>query len=196
MNSPVENDVYMRWTQFGVFSSHMRYHGTSKREPWFYPAIAPLVKKWWRLRYSLIPYILRESEKATVSGSTLVQAMIFHNADDRTCLHIDDQYYFGDSFLVAPVMNSENVRDIYLPEGRWVNFFTGEVLEGGRWIKDVYVPMEDMPVYVKHGAVIPFYPEAVDCTDQMDLDKTVMLTVGDGFRGVWNEFKELFSDAE
>lgn len=196
MNSPVEDDVYMRWTQFGVFSSHIRYHGTSKREPWSYPAIAPLVKRWWRLRYCLIPYIVKESEKATVSGSTLVQAMIFHNADDRTCLHIDDQYYFGDSFLVAPVMNSENVRDIYLPEGRWVNFFTGEVLEGGRWLKNVSVPLADMPVYVKYGTEIPFYPYAVDCTDQMDLDKTVKLTVGDGFRGVWNEFKDLFPDVE
>ena len=75
MNSVVDDDVYIRWTQFGVFSSHIRYHGTNKREPWFYPNIAPLVKKWWKLRYALIPYILRESCKATESGSTLLQAL-------------------------------------------------------------------------------------------------------------------------
>ena len=169
MNSVVDDDVYVRWTQFGVFSSHIRYHGTSKREPWHYPAIAPIVKKWWKLRYGLIPYIYAESERATVSGSTLVQALIFHHPDDRTCRHIDDEYYFGDSFLVAPVMNSENRRDIYLPEGKWVNFFTGEVADGGRWLKDVEVPLDEMPVYVKYGSDIPFYPEAVDCTDQMDM---------------------------
>ena len=187
MNSVVDDDVYVRWTQFGVFSSHIRYHGTSKREPWHYPAIAPIVKKWWKLRYGLIPYIYAESERATVSGSTLVQALIFHHPDDRTCRHID-----GDSFLVAPVMNSENRRDIYLPEGKWVNFFTGEVADGGRWLKDVEVPLDEMPVYVKYGSDIPFYPEAVDCTDQMDMAKTVSLHVDDEFKGIWNE--KLFNE--
>lgn len=145
------------------------------------------MKKWWKLRYALIPYIYAESERACVSGASLVQALIFKNPDDRTCRHIDDQYYFGDSFLVAPVMNSENRRDIYLPEGKWVNFFTGEVLEGGRWLKDVEVPLEEMPVYVKYGSEIPFYPEAVDCTDQMDMANTVSILVDENFKGIWNE---------
>lgn len=192
MNSVVDDDVYVRWTQFGVFSSHIRYHGTNKREPWFYPAIAPIVKKWWKLRYALIPYIYAESQKATVGGSTIIQALIFHHLDDKTCRHIDDEYYFGDSILVAPVMNSENRRDIYLPEGKWVNFFTGEVLTGQRWLKDVEVPLEDMPVYVKYGSVIPFYPEAVECTDEMDLSKSVDLRIDENFKGIWNE--KLFND--
>lgn len=189
MNSPVRDDVYMRWTQFGVFSSHIRYHGTSKREPWHYPAIAPLVRKWWRLRYALIPYILQESRKAIAGGEPLVQAMVFHHPDDPTVLHIDDQYYFGDDILVAPVMSSDNVRDVYLPEGKWVDFFTGEVKTGARWLKGVVTPMENMPVFVRHGSRIPFYPEPVECTDEMDLGKTRHVTVDDSFRGVWTEFK-------
>lgn len=192
MNSVIDDDVYVRWTQFGVFSSHIRYHGTNKREPWFYPAIAPIVKKWWKLRYALIPYIYAESLKATVGGSTIIQALIFHHLDDKTCRHIDDEYYFGDSILVAPVMNSENRRDIYLPEGKWVNFFTSEVLTGQRWLKDVEVPLEDMPVYVKYGSVIPFYPEVVECTDEMDLSKSVDLRIDENFKGIWNE--KLFND--
>lgn len=192
MNSVIDDDVYVRWTQFGVFSSHIRYHGTNKREPWFYPAIAPIVKKWWKLRYALIPYIYAESLKATVGGSTIIQALIFHHLDDKTCRHIDDEYYFGDSILVAPVMNSENRRDIYLPEGKWVNFFTGEVLTGQLWLKDVEVPLEDMPVYVKYGSVIPFYPEVVECTDEMDLSKSVDLRIDENFKGIWNE--KLFND--
>lgn len=187
MNSVVEDDVYVRWTQFGVFTSHIRYHGTNKREPWFYPNIAHIVKKWWKLRYALIPYIVRESEKACNSGSTLIQAMVFHNPEDPTVRHIDDQYYFGDSFLVAPVMNSENRRDIYLPEGRWVNFFTGESFEGGRWLKNVEVPLDEMPVFVRPEEEIPFYPEEVDCTDQMDMSKSIKIYIGSKFKGIWAE---------
>ena len=66
-----------------------------------------------------------------------MQALIFRRPEDKLCWHIDDEYYFGNDFLVAPVMNSENRRDVYLPEGKWVNFFTGERLEGGRWLKNL-----------------------------------------------------------
>ena len=186
MNSVVRDDVYMRWTQFGVFSSHIRYHGTNKREPWHYPNIAPMVKRWWKLRYKLIPYILRESEKATKSGSTIVQALIFHHPEDNNCWHIDDEYYFGDDFLVAPVMSSDNCRDIYLPEGEWVEFFTGDrfsVSDGGRWLKDIETPLDRMPVFVRKGAVIPVYPEDVDSTDDMDMSKVKNLIIDEEFKG-------------
>lgn len=186
MNSVVDDDVYVRWTQFGVFSSHIRYHGTNKREPWHYPAIAPIVKKWWNLRYALIPYIVRESHKAIESGATIIQSLVFHHPDDHTCWHIDDQYYFGDDMLVAPVMNSENRRDIYLPEGTWVDFFTSERLDGGRWLKGVEVPLERMPVYVRHGSVLPLYPEHVESTDDMDMSKVIEVTVDNTFKGISN----------
>ena len=185
MNSIVDDKVYMRWTQFGVFSSHMRYHGTNKREPWFYPAIAPMVKKWWKLRYKLLPYIYEQSKKATHSGYAVLRALIFEHPADKMCWHIDDEYYFGDDFLVAPVMNSEDSRDVYLPEGEWVNFFTGERIRGGQWLKGVKVPLDEMSVYVREGAVIPVYPEDVDCTDEMDLDKSVALKIDEHFRGIW-----------
>lgn len=187
MNSVVQDDVYMRWTQFGVFSSHIRYHGTNKREPWYYPNIAPMVKRWWKLRYKLIPYILRESEKATHSGSTIVQALIFHHPEDNNCWHIDDEYYFGDDFLVAPVMSSDNCRDIYLPEGEWVEFFTGDrfsVSDGGKWLKDIETPLDRMPVFVRKGAVIPVYPEDVDSTDDMDMSKVENIIIDDNFKGI------------
>lgn len=187
MNSPVTDDLYVRWTQFGVFSSHIRYHGTSKREPWSYPAIAPIVKKWWNLRYALIPYIIEQSEKATRTGYPVLRALIFHHPEDKLCWHIDDEYYFGDDFLVAPVMNGDNRRDVYLPEGRWVNFFTGERLEGGRWLKNLEVPLDEMPVYVREGAEIPYYPEQVQCTDEMDLNKQVSLRIDNDFKGIWTK---------
>jgi len=176
MNSVVPDDLYVRWTQFGVFTSHLRYHGTSKREPWHYPAISDIIRKYWKLRYQLIPYILQQSEVTTRTGMPVLRAMILHYPEDKTCRQIDDQYFFGENMLVAPVMNSENKRDIYLPEGTWVHFFSREVYEGERWLKNVEVPMDEIPVFVKQGAEIPMYMEDVSCTDDMDMSKVIKST--------------------
>ena len=184
MNSPLDENVYVRWTQFGVFSSHMRYHGTCKREPWHYPRIAPIVKRWWKLRYKLLPYIVEQSEKACLSGYPLVRALLMHHPHDRQVWHIDDEYYFGSEFLVCPVINGDNRRDIYLPEGLWANFFTGERLEGGRWYYDVEVPLDQMPVFVRPGALIRLYPDEVECTDQMDLSKAVTIEITKDYKGL------------
>lgn len=184
MNGIVDDKVYVRWTQFGVFSSHIRYHGTNKREPWHYPNIAPIVKKWWNLRYALIPYILQESIIATQSGHSIIEALIFQYPQDPTVWHIDDEYFFGHDFLVAPVMNSEDCRDVYLPEGHWVQFFTGERLTGNQWIHLDHIPLEQMPVYVREGAQIPMYPDHVECTDEMDLSKTMLITIDEQFKGI------------
>ena len=90
MNSIVPDDLYVRWTQFGVFSSHLRYHGTSKREPYEYPAIAGIVRKWLKLRYAILPYLVEQSEKTTKTGYPVLRALVFHHADDKMCWHIDD----------------------------------------------------------------------------------------------------------
>lgn len=173
MNSKIPDDLYVRWTQFGVFTSHIRYHGTSYREPWYFPEISDIIRRFWKLRYQLIPYIIQQSEVTTVTGMPVLRALLLHHPDDNTCRHIDDQYYFGENMMVAPVMNSENKRDIYLPEGEWVHFFTKEIYQGNRWLKDVCVPLDIIPVFVKKGACIPLYFDEVSCTDEMDLKKAV-----------------------
>ena len=183
MNTPINPQVYVRWTQFGVFTSHIRYHGTCKREPWHYPEIAPIIKRWWKLRYRLIPYIIQQSEMACQSGLPIVQALIFHHPNDRQCWHIDDEYYFGNEFLVCPVMNDKGIRDIYLPDGEWINFFTGERMEGGKWYDAVKTPLDLMPVFVHPNATIPIYPYDVDCTDDMDLSKAINLEITDNYIG-------------
>jgi len=184
MNSPIDEKVYVRWTQFGVFSSHIRYHGTCKREPWHYPAIAPIVKKWWKLRYQLLPYIIGQGELCTRSGWPMVRALLMHHPYDRQVWNIDDEYYFGSEFLVCPVMSSADRRDIYLPEGLWVNFFTGERLVGGRWYYDVEVPLDQMPVFVRPGSHIQIYPDDVDSTDDMDLSKAITIGITKDYKGL------------
>ena len=184
MNSPLNEDVYVRWTQFGVFSSHMRYHGTCKREPWHYPNIAPIVKRWWQLRYKLMPYIIEQGELSCRTGYPMVRAFLMHHPHDRQVWHIDDEYYFGSEFLVCPVMNSQNRRDIYLPEGMWANFFTGERLQGGRWYYNVEVPLDEMPVFVRPGALIRLYTDAVDSTDDMDMSRAVTIEITKEYKGL------------
>ncbi len=186
MNSVIPGDLYVRWTQFGVFSSHIRYHGTSKREPYDYPAISGIVRKWWNLRYALIPYILEQSELSTQTGFPVLRALVFHHPNDKMCWHIDDQYYFGNDFLVAPIMNSENKRDVYLPDGEWINLFSGKKENGGKWLKDFEVPLVEMPVWIKANANIPYYPEKVNCTDEMDFDKVKTLKIAESFMGIFN----------
>lgn len=183
MNSPLNPQVYVRWTQFGVFTSHIRYHGTCKREPWHYPEIAPIIKRWWKLRYRLIPYIIQQSEMACQSGLPIVQALIFHHPNDRQCWHIDDEYYFGNEFLVCPVMNDKGIRDIYLPDGEWINFFTGERMEGGKWYYAVKTPLDLMPVFVHPNATIPIYPIDIDCTDEMDFSQCTEIKITSTFAG-------------
>jgi alpha-D-xyloside xylohydrolase len=176
MNSIIDPILYVRWTQFGIFSSHIRYHGSHKREPWHYPQIANIVRKLWNLRYQLIPYILQQSEITTRTGYPLLRALWLHHPDDRATLHIDNQYYFGENLLVAPILNPEGIRDIYLPEGRWMHFFSGETFEGPQWLKNFASPLEEIPVFVRRGATLPLYLEEVSCTDDMDLNKTSYIT--------------------
>ncbi|MFD2036541.1 alpha-xylosidase [Belliella marina] len=184
MNGVIPDGLYARWTQFGVFSSHIRYHGTSKREPYFYPKIADLVRSWWKLRYALIPYILKTSKQSTITGYPVLRALLLHHQDDPTVWHLDDQYYFGDDFLVAPIMNDEGNRKVYIPEGDWVDFFTGEKVAGKQWLQGIW-SLEDMPVWVKDGAVLPIYTKPVSNTDEMQMDQCETLTIDSKFEGIW-----------
>ena len=120
------------------------------------------------------------------SGLPMLRALIFHHEDDPMCWHIDDQYYFGNHFLVAPIMNDEGVRDVYLPEGKWVDFWTGESLEGNHWRKNVKMSLAHIPVYVKFGAQVPVYPHRVQYTDEMDQTKTVKVVFDNQYRGFRN----------
>ena len=184
MNSWPSNELYMRWTQLGVFSSHMRYHGTSPREPYEYPVIADLVRQWWNLRYALIPYLVEQGRQIVNTGLPMLQALIFHHEDDPMCWHIDDQYYFGNAFLVAPIMNDDGIRNVYLPAGTWIDFWTGEILEGNRWLKNIKLSLEHMPVYARFGAQVPVYPYSVQCTDEIDLTQAVKIVFDEQYHGL------------
>lgn len=184
MNSWPDNDLYVRWTQFGVFTSHLRYHGCCPREPYEYPEVADIVREWLKLRYSLIPYIMSEARKACQTGMPLLRALIFNWFEDPMAWQVFDQYMFGDCFLVCPVMNSEGIRDIYLPEGEWCDFWTGENIRGPKLIKNFQSPLARMPVFILKNSIVPVYPEAVQHTGEMNLSKIVNIIINNDFHGI------------
>lgn len=188
MNSWPKDDLYVRWTQVGVFTSHMRYHGTSPREPYEYPEAADIVREWLKLRYTLIPYLADQGKKAVTSGYPVFRSLVFHHQDDPYCWHIDDQFYCGDNLLIAPVLNAEGNRDIYLPEGRWTDFWTGRVIQGPVHLKGVVSPLSKIPVFCVTGTKIPVYPEIVQHTGEMDLAKTKYLIFDDSYQGFDHSF--------
>ncbi|MEI7435783.1 MAG: TIM-barrel domain-containing protein [bacterium] len=176
--------LYLRWTQFGVLSSHMRYHGAQAREPYAYPEVADAVRHWWNLRYALIPYLLEESRKSVRGGMPLLRSMMLHYPDDPNCWRIDDQFLCGSALLAAPVMNDAGIRDVYLPDGEWVDFWTGKTIKGPVWLKNLHTPLSRMPIYAVKGAKIKVYPEPVNCTDEMNLKRCATIHFDKRYRGL------------
>lgn len=204
MNSVISPDVYMRWTQFGVFTSHMRYHGSHKREPWYYPSIAPMIQRWWNLRYRLLPYIIEEGRVTTETGYPMIQALLMHHPEDKTVWHIDDEYYFGRSLLVAPIMSPSKLpagdnnmehavgkRDIYLPDGEWVELIDlvnmditpetttlrGKHISGGCWLRQYEASLSQMPLFARPGTTLKLYPYTVASTDDINFSKVIEVTI-------------------
>ncbi len=166
---PKDGEVYVRWLQAGVFSSHVRAHGKQPREPWTYDQqVESISKKFLKLRYRLIPYIFSQAVLSTQNGLPMVRPMLLNFQDDLSTRHLDLQYMFGESFLVAPVFSHDSHVDVYLPRGQWVDYWTKEVLEGGRWI-EASAPLDILPLWVSGGSIIPLGPEQ-DYIDQLPLN--------------------------
>ena len=183
MNDRPADDLFVRWTQVGVFTSHLRFHGSSAREPWEYPAVADLIREWLKLRYALIPYFLRESGTSVTSGLPIFRSLVFHHEDDSIAWTVEDEFYSGSAFLVAPILSSSGIRSVYLPSGEWIDFWTGERVSGPVMLPRVEQPLGRVPLFVRAGSRIPYYPLPVACTDEMDLSKTLELTFDDNYRG-------------
>ena len=149
-------ELYVRWAQLGLFSSHARAHGTPPREPWDYGEEAETIfRRYTELRYQLMPYIYSEAVVCCQQSLPMVRALALEHPDDPTAIGVDDQYYFGRHLLIAPILDQSNQRKIYLPHGQWFDFWTKVLIEGGRWL-EVEAPLDVMPMYVRAGAMLPF----------------------------------------
>jgi alpha-D-xyloside xylohydrolase len=149
-------DVYKRWCAFGLLSSHSRLHGNSSyRVPWLFDEEAVDVLRFFtRLKCRLMPYLFDAARQAHEAGVPVMRAMPLEFVDDPACDTLDRQYMLGESLLVAPVFTSEGVVDYYLPQGRWTNFLTGQVVWGGRWMRETHGFMS-LPLMVRPNSIIP-----------------------------------------
>ncbi len=150
--------LYIRWTQYGMFCSHARWHGFYTREPWdFGEEACDIVRKYVKLRYALMPYIYSQAVYSVKNSVPMCRAMILEFPEDESTAGIDTQYMFGDSILVAPVLNEEDLVKVYLPKGIWTDYHTDEQLQGGQWL-ELKAELDIIPLYIKENAIIPMGP--------------------------------------
>jgi alpha-D-xyloside xylohydrolase len=153
-NGTPSPDLYVRWAQFGAFSPLVRFHGTTSREPWQFPAgAASAAIEAIRLRYRLMPYLYTAAVRAARTGAPMMRALLVDSPDDPGAWLADLEYLLGPDLLVAPMTNPDGERHVYLPDGRWVDWWTGAVLAGGGY-RRVTKPLEQIPLFVRHGALI------------------------------------------
>ncbi len=159
-------DLYRRWTPFGMLTSHVRSHGNPPTEPWEYSdAFLESFRKADNMRYRLMPYIYTQAKHSSDNGLPMLRALFIEYPDDPGSWLIDDEYLFGSDMLVAPLFENVDERDVYLPPGTWIDYQTGKEYSGG-WhsIEAGEIPVV---VLVKDGAVIPHIKLA---QSTMDMD--------------------------
>lgn len=149
-------DLYKRWTQFGLLSSHSRYHGsTAYKVPWLYGDEAvDVCREFVDLKLRLVPYLKRMAVQTHETGVPMMRAMVLEFQDDPTCEDIDTQYMLGSDILVAPIFNDEGLARFYVPDagdGRpWRNLITDTEYEPGRWYTERY-DYHALPVLARPG---------------------------------------------
>ena len=147
--------IYKRWTQFGLLSSHSRYHGNIEyRVPWLFDEEAvDVTRKFTQLKLEMMPYIYGQAKESVEAGIPLMRPMYLEFPEDQNTATLDRQYMLGSDVLVAPVMTEEGDVDYYLPAGKWEHILDGrvvEVTENGRWMTENYDFMS-LPLWKKIG---------------------------------------------
>jgi len=159
-------DLYRRWTPFGMLTSHVRSHGNPPTEPWEYSdEFLDGFRKADNMRYRLMPYIYSQAKHSSERGLPMLRALFVEYPDDPGSWLIDDQYLFGSDMLVAPLFENVEERDVYLPPGTWIDYQTGEAYQGG-WHS---IEAGEIPIIalVKSGSVIP-HIKLAQSTEFMD----------------------------
>jgi alpha-glucosidase/alpha-D-xyloside xylohydrolase len=176
-------ELFIRWFQFSTFCPLFRSHGRTwkLRLPWgwntgeFGPLevdasrlpearelhnaqVEPICRKYLDLRYRLLPYTYSAVRTAHDTGLPLMRALWLHYPNDAQAAGISDQYLWGDDMLVAPITKAGvTSKQVYLPQGTWYDFWTGEKAQGGKTVNRP-VDQATIPIYVRGGAVLPLGP--------------------------------------
>lgn len=190
-------ELHVRWFQFGAFCTLFRAHGRNwhLRLPWGWntgsvgvseianytggaadpdpselrnPLVEPICRQYLELRYRLMPYLYSTIRECTQTGMPIMRALWLHYPDDEVAVARGDEYLWGRDMLVAPVVEKgATIRGVYLPRGQWYDFWTNELVEGGRQIERA-VDLETMPLYVRAGAIVPMGPVRQYTSEEVD----------------------------
>ncbi len=176
-------DLYRRWLPFGFLSSHTRAHGAPPTEPWLISKdFTNAFRANAEMKYQLMPYVYAQAKDCTEKGLPMVRALFVEFPKDAGAWLVEDEYMFGSQMLVAPMLETGTERTVYLPKGKWIDYQTGAVYDGGFHVLSVPTTKaqvaaqgnvsEPLPciILVKDGSLIPQVPVA-QRTDEIAWDK-------------------------
>ena len=191
-----DDELYLRWLQFGVFSPINRLHSTSNefmgKEPWkTKKEVCRTAEEYLRLRHRMIPYIYSINYLTHTRGLALCEPM-YYSYDDERAYKVRNQYAFGTQLVVAPITEKTDKRtnlastSLWVPDGEvYTDVFTGRKYGAGEY--EIYRDLEDMPVFAKKGSIIPLYKDATDNGMAADKPLEVWLYAGDGDFGLYED---------
>jgi alpha-glucosidase (family GH31 glycosyl hydrolase) len=182
----IDFDLYARWIEFGTFSALLRMHSAHEnprdgnvRMPWNYGQRGiELMRKYFTLRTQLIPYLYTYAWRAHRESLPILKPLYLEYPDVEEAYRHPHEYFFGEEMLVAPVLDPSGRQIIWLPPGDWLGFFDGRHYQGGRTFTAQY-PTEEMPVFVRAGAVVPGQRPS-DYSDAQPLDALILDVYGSG----------------
>jgi hypothetical protein len=165
MGGRPEPELYARWVQYGLFSPILRLHSTKsallERRPWGYDAeIERVSTAALRLRHALIPYLYSMAWRAASESRPLALPMYYLYPEAPEAYRCPNQYWFGSELVAAPFVTPRHPdtglahQAVWLPEGDWFDFFSGEYHSGGRWLA-IYGELDQIPVFGRAGAIVP-----------------------------------------
>lgn len=189
IGSKIDPEMYTRWLQFGALSPIMRTHSQKganlNKEPWvFSKEYCDVLRETIRQRYVMAPYVYTMARKSYDEGLSLCRPLYYDYPESKEAYDFRSEYMFGDEMLVAPITvpakeGYAQVR-VWLPEGEWYEWHTGTLLPGNQIVERSFA-IDEYPIYVKAGAVLPMYTK-----DVMNLNSNaeeVVVTVFPGGKG-------------
>jgi alpha-D-xyloside xylohydrolase len=154
----VTKELFARWFQFGAYSPMMEIMIGGRRTPWLHydDELMGIVRNQTGAHHDLIPYTRSSLHLATRTGLPVMRPLLFDHPDDAALPDLWDQYMFGPSILVAPVLqDGARARPVYLPAGRWMDYNDRKTVHDGGTTLTAAAPLDTIPLYVHEGAIVP-----------------------------------------
>lgn len=175
-----DRKLLARWAQFSCFSPIMQTGGNGSHEPWddkFAPDGLQIYRYYATLHSELLPYSYTYAVIACETGLPIMRPLVLEFPANRTARTQDFEFLYGQQILVAPIYNDKDTRDVYLPVGKWIDYWNwNKAVEGPTTLRNVSVPLAKMPIYLRSGAIIPL-EVANDVTRHGDTYSAGKLTV-------------------